>query len=88
MKAQSEELLIEWNARVGSMLNASYVLKSEKSTLIEEKKDGETYSRVHRMTNGTLILEERAYGSMYPRVWEMIQDFSEMEALFQQKQGA
>ena len=61
---------------------ASYALKSERCKQVDEKFDGKTYSRIHRATNGDLILEERKKGSMYPSCWLIVQDFSEMETAF------
>jgi len=82
MNAQSIALLSEWNATAKEMLNASYALKSERCKQVDEKFDGKTYSRIHRATNGDLILEERKKGSMYPSCWLIVQDFSEMETAF------
>ncbi len=79
MTTQSESLLIEWKATAKEMLNASYVLRSDRCTQVAERFDGITYSRIHRMTGGDLVLEERAKGSMYPSCWLIVQDFSEME---------
>lgn len=84
---QSTELLNEWNAKItGGLLNSAYVLDSTRSTLVAEKFDGQTYSRIHRRGEH-LILEERAKGSMYPRCWEISQDFSGLEAEFKNKFG-
>ena len=83
---QTDKLLIEWNASKKHMLNSSYALDSSKCTLIEEKFDGNMFSRIHRRVDGTLILEERVKGSFSPRVWLIEQDFSELEALFIEKQ--
>lgn len=80
MTAQSKDLLLQWNASAKEMLNASYALKSERCKMVDEKFDGQTYSRIHRATNGDLMLEERAKGAMYPSCWLIVQDFSEMEA--------
>lgn len=87
MTTQSAALLAEWNAKPLEMLNASYALQSNRCTQIAEMFDGSTYSRIHRATNGSLILEERAKGSMYPSCWLIEQDFSELEAAFNQKQS-
>lgn len=83
MTTQSIALLAEWNATAKDMLNASYALRSENCTQVAESFDGNTYSRIHRATNGSLILEERAKGSMYPSCWVVEQDFGELEAAFQ-----
>ena len=80
MTAQSISLLSEWNATAKDMLVASYALRSENCKQVAELFDGSTYSRIHRANNGSLMLEERAKGSMYPSCWLIEQDFSEMEA--------
>ncbi len=86
MTAQSISLLNEWNAKAKEMLNAEYVLSSHRCRQVDEKFDGITYSRIHRSTNGSLMLEERAKGSMYPSCWLIEQDFSELEALLKTRQ--
>lgn len=85
MNTQSEILLKEWDATAKEMLNASYALKSDRCTQVDEKFDGLTYSRIHRATNGDLMLEERKAGSMYPSCWLIVQDFSELEAAFNER---
>ena len=85
MTNQTASLIKEWNGRAGDMLNSEYVLRSDRATLIEEKFDGLTYSRIHRCVSGKLIVEERSKGAMYARTWELIQDFSELEAEFQRR---
>jgi hypothetical protein len=85
MKDQTILLAKEWNATIGAMLNAEAVLKNN-TVQIQELFDGNTYSRVHRKSNGTLYIEEREKGTMYPRVWELFQDFSELEKEFQKYQ--
>lgn len=88
MTHQSIILLSEWNATAKNMLNPSYVLDSSRSTQVAEKFDGNTYSRIHRANNDSLILEERAVGSMYPSCWLIEQDFSDLEAaLFDRKKN-
>ncbi len=82
MTTQSINLLSEWNAIAGDMLNASYALRSDRCTQVAEVFDGVTYSRIHRANNGDLMLEERAKGAMYPSCWLITQDFSELEAAF------
>lgn len=87
MTNQSISLLNEWNATAKEMLNAGYALKSDRCKQVAEKFDGETYSRIHRASNGDLMLEERANGSMYPSCWLIVQDFSELEKAFESKQS-
>jgi len=85
MENQTLVLLGEWNATKGNMLNPSYVLSSDRSIQLEEVFNGDLFSRIHRMTNGSLIIEERRKGSMYPKVWEAIQDFSDLEKLLTER---
>ena len=85
MTQQSINLLKEWDATAGDMLNAQYALSSERCFLVGEKFDGVIYSRIHRSSNGSLMLEERAKGSMYPSCWLLTQDFSELESLLNKK---
>lgn len=85
MKDQSIQLLKEWNAIAKDMVNASYALDSSRCEMVGEKFNGEYYSRIHRRNNGDLILEERNSGSLYPKVWLIEQDFSDLEAAFQNR---
>ena len=85
MKPQSLTLLNEWNAKAVSMLNASYVLDSSRATQLVEIFDGQTFSRIHRLNSGVLILEEREKGAMYARAWEIKQEFTELEEEFQKR---
>lgn len=80
MTTQSQSLLSEWNASTKEMLNADYALRSDRCKQVAEKFNGVTYSRIHRVNNGGLMLEERAKGSMYPSCWLIEQDFSDLEA--------
>lgn len=82
MTTQSLTLLADWNATAKDMLVAEYALKSDRCKQVAELFDGTTYSRIHRANNGSLMLEERAKGSMYPSCWLIEQDFSELEAAF------
>lgn len=84
MNTQSKNLLTEWTATAKHMLNASYALNSCRCTQVAEKFDGIFYSRIHRATDGSLMLEERSKGSMYPSCWLIEQDFSELEAALKQ----
>jgi hypothetical protein len=83
MTTQTEKLVKDWNGSVGDMLNSIYVLQG--ATQIAEVFDGAFYSRIHRRPGGMLIVEERKKGSMYPKAWELIQDFSEMEEALAKK---
>lgn len=83
MTNQSENLLKDWNAKVENRLNPSHVLKN--AIQLQEIFNGTIYSRIHRMPNGNLILEEREKGSMYPKVYSLFQDFSDLELLLNQK---
>mgnify|MGYP006262689791 CR=1 FL=1 len=76
MTTQSIALLSEWNATAKDMLNASYALRSDNCKQVAELFDGITYSRIHRANNGSLMLEERGKGSMYPSCWLIEQDLS------------
>lgn len=82
MTTQTQELIKEWNGTIGNMLT-EYVLKNC-AVQVAEKFDGKTYSRIHRRGK-MLIVEEREKGSMYPRLWEMTQDFSDLEIEFQNR---
>jgi hypothetical protein len=83
MTTQSANLLAEWNAKPLEMLNASYALNSSRCMQVVERFDGSTYSRIHRANNGSLMLEERAKGEMYPSCWLIEQDFSDLEKEFE-----
>lgn len=85
MTAQSIKLISEWNATVKEMLVSEYALKSDRCKQVAETFDGTTYSRIHRAVDGSLMLEERAKGRMYPSCWLIEQDFSELEMLLNQK---
>lgn len=82
MTPQSIKLLFEWSAVAKDRLNSSYALDSSRATQVAEVFDGTTYSRIHRCTNGDLILEERKSGNMYPSCWLIEQDFSDLEKEF------
>lgn len=57
--------------RVGDMLNAEYVLRSERIVSTIEETGPEVYSRIHTRNDGTVVLEERKIGSMYASAYEL-----------------
>lgn len=74
-------LLTEWNASITNCLNWDFGLN--RLQFLEEVKDSTHYYRIHRCGD-MLILEIRGFGNMYPSMYELVQDFSEMEAYFSQ----
>lgn len=80
---QSQELLKSWRSEIVEMLNADYVLKSDRCTMIQEEFNGETYSRIHRRSNNQLILEERSKDSFSPRAYLITQDDNAIEQEYQ-----
>ena len=85
MTTQSEILLKEWNAKVIKQVAREYHLDSCRSMQLEERYDGEIYSRIHRVNGNTLVLEERNKGEFYPKVYLIEQDFSDLDTLLQEK---
>jgi len=79
MEKQTVKLVQEWSGVIGHMVNPSSL--ENNTTQVQELFDGKTYSRVHRKGDSKLLVEEREKGSLYPRVWEMTQDFSELDLL-------
>lgn len=79
MCEQSIDLLQEWSAKVECAVTPEYALDSTKATQVDEKFNGMHWSRIHRRTNGDLILEERQKGSFSPSAWLIKQDFTELE---------
>ena len=77
----SIRLLAEWNAEVKEMLNPQYVLKSDRSIVLQEIRDEEYIARIHRKAD-MLILEERKIGSMYPTAYRIEQNFEDLEKEF------
>jgi hypothetical protein len=74
LNPQSQEMIQWYGYTVKGMLNAEYVLRSERIVRTIEETGPEVYSRIHFRTEGTVVLEERKIGSMYASAYELIHE--------------
>jgi hypothetical protein len=75
------KLLGEWDASITDVLN--WDAGMNRLQFLTEVKDSTHYYRIHRCGD-LLVLEIREFGSMYPHMYQLEQDFSEMEAYLSQ----